>query len=75
MTYVPDVVYYESIKRELKRRPIHECRCSERLKTKVEGYTPHIHWVPRGTGTPKHRDEVNKTRYKMLFIMKRQSES
>jgi len=31
------VVYYESIKRELKRRPIHECRCDERLKTKAEG--------------------------------------
>jgi hypothetical protein len=23
-------------------------------------YTPHIHWVGRGTGTPKDRDEVNK---------------
>jgi hypothetical protein len=21
---------------------------------------PHIHWVPRGTGTPKDRDEVSK---------------
>jgi hypothetical protein len=21
---------------------------------------PHIHWVVRGTGTPKDRDEVNK---------------
>jgi hypothetical protein len=26
-------VYYESIKRDLKRRPIYECRCDERLKT------------------------------------------
>jgi hypothetical protein len=25
-------VYYESIKRELKTRPIYECRCDERLK-------------------------------------------
>jgi hypothetical protein len=38
------VVYYESIKRELKIKPIHECRCDERLKTKAEesarlGYT------------------------------------
>jgi hypothetical protein len=38
------VVYYESINRELKRRPIYECWCDERLKTKVEkstrlGYT------------------------------------
>ena len=32
-------VYYESIKRELKRRPIYECRCDERLKTKSEGST------------------------------------
>ncbi len=29
-------VYYESIKRELKTRPIYECRYDERLKTKVE---------------------------------------
>jgi hypothetical protein len=33
------VVYYESIKPELKRRLIHECRCDERLKTKVEELT------------------------------------
>jgi hypothetical protein len=33
------VVYYEWIKRELQRRPIHECRCDERLKTKAEGST------------------------------------
>ena len=37
-------VYYESINRELKTRPIYECRCDERLKTKDEestslGYT------------------------------------
>ena len=29
----------ESIKRELKRSPIYECRCAERLKTKDEGST------------------------------------
>jgi hypothetical protein len=29
------VVYYESIKQELKKRPIYEYRCDERLKTKV----------------------------------------
>ena len=33
------VVYYESIKRELKTKLIHECRCDERLKTKVEEST------------------------------------
>ena len=33
------VVYYESIKRELKTKPINECRCDERLKTRVEEST------------------------------------
>ncbi len=32
-------VYSESIKRELKTRPIYECRSVERLKTKVEEST------------------------------------
>ncbi len=32
-------VYNESIKRELKSRPICECRCDERLKTKTEEST------------------------------------
>ncbi len=30
------VIYYESIKREIKRRLIYEYRCDERLKTKEE---------------------------------------
>jgi hypothetical protein len=34
-----ETVYYESIKRELKTRPIYECRCDERLKTKAEEST------------------------------------
>jgi hypothetical protein len=33
------VVNYESIKRDLKIKPISECRCDERLKTKVEEST------------------------------------
>ncbi len=33
------VVYYESIKRELQIKPIYECRCDERLKTKAEEST------------------------------------
>ena len=33
------VVYYESIKRELKRRLIHEYRSDERLQTKTEEST------------------------------------
>jgi hypothetical protein len=35
----PYVVYYESIKRELKRNLIYEYRCDERLKTKTEEST------------------------------------
>ena len=35
-------VYYESIKRELKRRPIYECRCDERLQTKTKEFTPRL---------------------------------
>ena len=31
-----DFVYYEEIKRELKRIHIYECRCNERLKPEVE---------------------------------------
>ena len=34
-----DTVCYESIKRDLKRRPIYECQCDERLKTKAEEST------------------------------------
>jgi hypothetical protein len=29
------LIYYEWMKRELKIRPIYECRCDERLNTKV----------------------------------------
>jgi hypothetical protein len=32
-------VYYESMKRELKIRPIYECRCDERLQTKTKEFT------------------------------------
>jgi hypothetical protein len=32
-------VYYESIKRNLNRRLTYECRCDERLRSKVEGST------------------------------------
>jgi hypothetical protein len=32
-------VYYESLKWELKTKPINECRCDERLKTRVEEST------------------------------------
>ena len=38
-TFLRAVVYYESMKRKLKTRPLYECRCDERLKTKVEEST------------------------------------
>jgi hypothetical protein len=34
----PDFVYFESIKQELKIKPIYECRCDERLKTKIAAW-------------------------------------
>jgi hypothetical protein len=33
------VVYYESIKWEVKIRCIYECRCDERLQTKTKEFT------------------------------------
>ena len=39
MDQIDAFVYYESIKRELKIRPIHECRYDERLKTKSKEST------------------------------------
>ncbi len=36
LSHTVTVVCYESIKREFKIKPISECRCDERLKTKVE---------------------------------------
>ena len=33
------IVDYKSIKRQLKKRPIYDCRCDERLKTKVLEFT------------------------------------
>ena len=40
---LPNVVYYESIKRELKIRCIYECRCDERLQTKTKEFTRLTH--------------------------------
>ena len=34
-----NLVYYESIKRELKIRGINKCRCDERLQTKTKEFT------------------------------------
>jgi hypothetical protein len=44
------VVYYKSIKRELKKRCIYECRCDERLQTKTKEFTPSGHGVGWRTG-------------------------
>ena len=38
-------VYYESIKCELKIKPIYECRCDETLKTKGEEFTRLVYTV------------------------------
>ncbi len=61
----PLFIYYETIKQELDKRLIFECRCDERLKVQVEGstrlvYTGLNRQLERGTGTPKDRDEVNR---------------
>ena len=37
------LVQYESINRNLQTRPIYECRCDERLKTKAEESTFHVY--------------------------------
>jgi hypothetical protein len=42
-------VYYETRKRELHKRLIHECRCDERLKPKAEGSTRLGYTGLRGT--------------------------
>ena len=47
------VVHYESIKRELKIKPIYEGRCDERLQTKTKEFT-HI-------GTPSRLRLIRKT--------------
>jgi hypothetical protein len=70
---VSTTTVHESIKGVSKVRPIYECRCDERLQTKVKeflvytglfgGLESHIHWVVRGTGTPKDRDEIYKDIY------------
>ncbi len=42
------IVYYETIKRELNKRLIYECRCDERLKAKTERSTCLAYTVLRG---------------------------
>ena len=70
------VVYYESLKRELKTKPIKECRCDERLQTRVEEST-HL-TCPRLVAELEHLkietrliDEMFPSEMGELFIMNR----
>ncbi len=58
------VVYYESITRELKRRCIYECRCDERLQSKIKEFTRLTYTglvvELEHLNVSKDRDEVNK---------------
>jgi hypothetical protein len=47
------VVYYESIKREIKRRPIYECWCDASLKSEGEVSTRRVYTGKRIQGTKK----------------------
>ena len=53
--HIPDmvVVDYESIKRELKTKPIHEFRCDERLKTRVEESCCCLLWIDKARAKDK----------------------
>ena len=57
------VGYYESIKEDLKIKPISECRCDERLKTKTEEST-HLTY----TGLKRCLLRINKTRAKEKYL-------
>jgi hypothetical protein len=80
--------YYEWIKRELQTRPLNECRCDERLKTKGEestrlsytglhGELEHPVVLPRmlPTRVLSYEDTTARRSLKYLFIMNQQSES
>ncbi len=62
------VVYYESIKRELKRRLIYEYRCDERQKTKNEEST-HLTDTGSRKREPKTFYELKKELKTDLFII------
>ncbi len=53
-------VYYEWITRELKWRPIWVTVWWKTKNSSWGIYTSHTHWIPRGTGTPKDREQVNR---------------
>ena len=56
-----EVVYYESIKREINKKLIFDSRCDGRLKSKTEGCTRLTTLCgARNRNTYKDIDEVNK---------------
>jgi hypothetical protein len=63
-------VYYESRKRELKTRPMYECRYDERLKTKSEKSTRLVY-----SGLQKDRVSSSRCGLSFFFIMNQESES
>ena len=65
------VVYYESIKRELKTKPIYECRCDERLKTKPEESTSLVYTGLLGELEHLKIETNTLCVYRRLFIMNR----
>jgi hypothetical protein len=48
VVYYNGVFIYESIKRDLKTKPVHGCRCDERLKTETEESTRLVYTGLRG---------------------------
>ncbi len=50
-----EVVYYESMKRKLKIKPLYECRCDGRLQTKRFTHLSYTEFV-----VELDKDEVNK---------------
>ena len=50
----------EEEKMEGKKKGVRTAQRAELIGRAAGIYTSHIHWVARGTGTPKNRDEVNR---------------
>jgi hypothetical protein len=66
-------VYYESIKRELKIKPIYECRCDDRLQTKTKRFTRLSCTGLVVELEHKDKDEVNKRDRVLLQTVPSQS--
>ena len=63
-----EVVYYELIKRELKIRCIHECRCDERLQSKTEDFT-RLTWTGLVVELEHLKIETRLTNEKFVNVM------